>query len=73
VAYYRRSSVAYSHYPALIMPPLPIPQTPHYTNETTWCYIPEGFNLHTRRHENLKSHKVGLWLELSHKNGLVNL
>jgi hypothetical protein len=25
-------------------------------NETIWCNIPEGSNLHTRRRENLKSH-----------------
>jgi hypothetical protein len=29
-------------------------------SETTWRYIPEGSNLHTRRRENLKSHEI-LW------------
>jgi hypothetical protein len=28
-----------------------------FSNETTWSYIPGGSHLHTRRHENLKSHK----------------
>jgi hypothetical protein len=27
-------------------------------SETTQRYIPEGSNLHTRRHENPKSHKI---------------
>jgi hypothetical protein len=26
-----------------------------YINETTWCYNPEGSNLHTQHSENLKS------------------
>jgi hypothetical protein len=33
-------------------------ETSVYSNETTRRYIPEGSNLHTRRHENLKSHSV---------------
>jgi hypothetical protein len=28
------------------------------SNETTWRYIPEGFHLHTRRSEHLKSHML---------------
>jgi hypothetical protein len=28
------------------------------SNETTRRYIPEGFNLHTRRRENMKSHFI---------------
>jgi hypothetical protein len=31
-------------------------ETSVYSNGITRCYIPEGSNLHTRRHENLKSH-----------------
>jgi hypothetical protein len=32
-----------------------------YYNKATWCNIPEGSNLHTRHHENLKSiFKLGL-------------
>jgi hypothetical protein len=27
-------------------------------SETTRCYMPESSNLHTRRRENLKSHKT---------------
>jgi hypothetical protein len=34
------------------------PETSVYSNETTRRYIPEGSNLHTRRHENLKSHII---------------
>jgi hypothetical protein len=33
-------------------------ETSVYPNETIWRYIPKGSNLHTRRHENLKSHSV---------------
>jgi hypothetical protein len=29
-----------------------------YSNETTWCHIPEGSDLHTQCHENLNAHKV---------------
>jgi hypothetical protein len=29
-----------------------------FRGATAWCYIPEGSDLHTRRLENLKSHKV---------------
>jgi hypothetical protein len=29
-----------------------------YSNETTWCYIPEDFKLHTRRSKKLKFHKI---------------
>jgi len=32
-------------------------ETSVYYNETTRRYIPEGSNLHTRRRENLKSHR----------------
>jgi hypothetical protein len=28
-----------------------------FYSETTWRYIPEGSNLHTQSHENLKNHK----------------
>jgi hypothetical protein len=31
-------------------------ETSVYFNETKQRYIPEGFHLQTRRHENLKSH-----------------
>jgi hypothetical protein len=27
-----------------------------YFNDTTWRYVPEGSDLHTRRRENMKSH-----------------
>jgi hypothetical protein len=34
-------------------------ETSVYFNETTRRYIPEGFRLHTRRRENLKSNTDG--------------
>jgi hypothetical protein len=37
-----------------------IPKTSFYFYETTLCYIPEGFHLHTRRLESLKS-RFGLY------------
>jgi len=33
-------------------------ETSVYSKETTWRYIPEDSNLHTRRRENLKSHML---------------
>jgi hypothetical protein len=33
-----------------------------YSNKTTRRYIPEGYNLHTRRRENLKSHAETIYL-----------
>jgi hypothetical protein len=39
-----------------------ISETLVYSNENTWRYVPEDSKLHTRRHENLKSHEVTcLW------------
>jgi hypothetical protein len=37
---------------------LRLSETSVYSNETSRRYIPEGFNLHTRRRENLKSRRV---------------
>jgi hypothetical protein len=31
-------------------------ETSVYSNEATWHYIPEGYNLHNHRRENLKTH-----------------
>jgi uncharacterized protein YfbU (UPF0304 family) len=31
-------------------------ETSVYFKETIWHYIPEGYHLHTRRRENMKSH-----------------
>jgi hypothetical protein len=36
-------------------------ETTVYFNETTGCYIPEGYHLRTRRRENLKSHVDKNW------------
>jgi hypothetical protein len=41
----------------IIMEALRTSETSVYSHETTQHYIPEGPNLHTRRRENLKSHK----------------
>jgi hypothetical protein len=41
---------------ALMMEAAHTSETSVYSNESTWRYIPEGSNLHTRRRENLKSH-----------------
>jgi hypothetical protein len=35
-------------------------ETSVYFNETTLHYIPEGCNLHTRRHDKLKTHSSKL-------------
>jgi hypothetical protein len=35
-----------------------ISETSVYFNDTTQRYIPEGYYLHTRRRESLKSHNV---------------
>jgi hypothetical protein len=35
-------------------------ETSVYSNETTWRCIPEGYNLYTRRRENLKSRKESM-------------
>jgi hypothetical protein len=38
----------------------------------TWQYIPEDSELHTRRRENLKSHKVSLLLARHQTRSLVS-
>jgi ribosomal protein L28 len=38
-------------------------ETSVYSNETTWHYIPEDCNNHTRRHWNLNSHKKDFFME----------
>jgi hypothetical protein len=45
---------------ALTMDAVGTSETSGYFNETTRRHIPEGFNLRTRRHENLKSHNVSV-------------
>jgi hypothetical protein len=40
----------------LIMEAVCTSETSVSSNETTWCYIPEGSHLHTHHHENLVSH-----------------
>jgi hypothetical protein len=40
-----------------------ISQTSVYFNEITQRYVLEGCHLHIRRRENLKTHKVKLFLE----------
>jgi hypothetical protein len=42
---------------ALMMEAVRISETSVYFNETTRRYVPEGYNLHTRRRDNLKSQK----------------
>jgi hypothetical protein len=37
-------------------------ETSVYCNENAWYYIPEGWNLHTRRRENLKSNLKSVFL-----------
>jgi hypothetical protein len=41
-----------------------ISETAVHSNETTWLYIPEDSKLHTRRRENLKSHKAECSVQL---------
>jgi hypothetical protein len=41
---------------ALMMKAVSTSETSVNLYETTWCNIPEGCHLHTRRRENLKSH-----------------
>jgi hypothetical protein len=43
----------------LMMEAVRTSETPVYSNETTLRYIPQGYNLQTRRRENLKSLKLG--------------
>jgi hypothetical protein len=43
---------------ALMMEAARTTETLVYFNENTRRYNPEGYHLHTRRHENLKSHFV---------------
>jgi hypothetical protein len=43
---------------ALIMETVRTSETPVYSKENTQFYIPENFNLHTCRRENLKSHII---------------
>jgi hypothetical protein len=43
---------------ALMMEAVRTFETSPYINETTRRCIPEGYHLHTRRHENLKSHRL---------------
>jgi hypothetical protein len=50
---------------ALIMEAVHTSETSVNFNVTTWCYIPEDSKLHTRRRENLKSHKILHVLEVS--------
>jgi hypothetical protein len=45
---------------ALLMEALRTSERSVYSNDSTRRYIPEGFNLHTRRRENLKSLKPNL-------------
>jgi hypothetical protein len=44
-----------NYFIALMMEAVRTSETLVYSNETTWRYIPEGSNLHSRRRENLKS------------------
>jgi hypothetical protein len=47
---------------ALMMEVVRTSETSVHFNETTRRYIPESTKLHTRRHENLKSHMVHIGL-----------
>jgi hypothetical protein len=42
----------------LMMEAVRTSETSVYSNENTWRYIPEGFNHHTGRRENLKSYEL---------------
>jgi hypothetical protein len=42
----------------LMMEAVRTPETSVYSNETTRRYIPDDYNFHTRRRENLKSHTI---------------
>jgi hypothetical protein len=44
-----------------------------YSNETTRRFLPEGFHLHTRHSENLKSHELIFVTKTIHKNGNLQL
>jgi hypothetical protein len=43
-------------------------ETSVYYKETTWRFIPEDSNFHTRRRENFKSHKPGKSLRYLTRN-----
>jgi hypothetical protein len=49
-------SVYRLHNQALMMKAVRTAETSVYFNETTRRFTPDGCHLHTRRHENLKSH-----------------
>jgi hypothetical protein len=48
------------HHQGLIMAAVHASETSVYFNETTWRYIPEGCQFHSRRRENLKSRLIDL-------------
>jgi hypothetical protein len=50
---------------ALMMEAEHTSETSTYFTETTQRYIPEGCHLHTRQHENLKSHIKKSWLNIN--------
>jgi hypothetical protein len=50
---------------ALIMEAVRTSETSDPFNLTTWRYYPEDSTLHSRRHENLKSHILQLYIILN--------
>jgi hypothetical protein len=54
----RMKLVIYNYeHDALMMEAVRTSETSVYFNETAWCSIPEGYCIHIRRRENMKSHK----------------
>jgi hypothetical protein len=44
-----------------------------YFNETTWHYIPEGYHIHTCRHENVKSNVTKISFSTVKRNFLIGV